>query len=906
MRVHFLAFVLASLVVCGTPALGVVSTGFDFPVGDANGGGWNTTAGYWWLQWTGSVYHPGEDWNKNGTSGDGDMGEPVFAASEGTVIASGNYGAGWGNIVLVEHRLPDGSTVWSQYAHLQQIHVGSGDVSRRQQIGTVGDNFGMYAAHLHFELRTQYRAADAWVSGWSQAQIQNYYVRPSDYINARRSLCTPASVSWTSTPPQNVWYNTDRQLVYSVAGTGPPSVTESPSGAVGDGIIWLSQGGQGPLRDYTVTVSNACGSDSRTWRGGYDTVAPSTNFSGPATSAWLPAGSQVAWNPTDGTSGVGSSSFVWDNGSTNAHIPEGVHGVTVSATDNAGNNVTETHGPYWLDTSAPSISLSGPATSTWMNKAGAPYSVTWSATDATSGILDKKLTWDNGGQTNASPAAIPEGKRSATVWAKDNATNEASQTYGPWWVDTTPPVPGVAFSPSAPNGENGWYVSDPTMTVVATDPNGADGSGVNGMFYSLDGGAEAPFTIPVLVSGDGIHTCSARATDVAGNSGSTGDVIVKVDMTPPVFDSIYTDSESRSLNTLVATWSCSDPDSGIADYQYWIGSTQGADDIATATLTRGANWAYAMNLNLTPGQTCYFTVRAKNVAGLWSIVVHSAQITANQGGYDASSSLNMGGVSVSPRTSANYRIVDSIGQFVVDASSSANYIVEHGYWHTDLATVEVDSVGAAKAMDNGKTIQLGSALEPVVVTAGTSTFAGRFYVEQPDRSSGMAVQYGPAVGPTLVEGDQVWLLGKTDTLSGERVIKYAEPHVVGHLNSPLAPLFMVVPNLGGGDLNNYTPGVLDGIGLNNIGLLVRTYGGLVSHRDTQGRFFYLDNGDDLYDGYRYGIRIICDGFAGGGKLTMPSFGQSVVVTGISAVVTVNGKPARAIMPRYQSDIVPVH
>jgi hypothetical protein len=38
--------------------------------------------------------------------------------------------------------------------------------------------------------------------------------------------------------------------------------------------------------------------------------------------------------------------------------------------------------------------------------------------------------------------------------------------------------------------------------------------------------------------------------------------------------------------------------------------------------------------------------------------------------------------------------------------------------------------------------------------------------------------------------------------------------------------------------------------VNNIGLLVKTFGGLVSFRDSLGRFFYLDldNGNGLFDG----------------------------------------------------------
>ena len=715
------------------------------------------------------------------------------------------------------------------------------------------------------------------------------------------TYCTPANIWWTWTPTENRWYRSNEHLTYGTSGSNISVATSA---------MYLADAGLG-WHDYWAHAWNGCGDVTVHWAGGWDNQAPTASRTGGAApNTWYNTSQTVSWSASDGHSGVKRQWYQWAGGGWNesggpASLPEGKSALEVKVEDNAwnggsqdGNVAVVNLGEYWKDTANPSLSLSGPATSTWLNT---PQTVTWSATDATSGILDKKLTWDNGGQTNASPTAIPQGKRSATVWAKDNALNEATQTYGPWWIDTTPPVPGVALSPSAPNGENGWYVSDPTMSVVATDPNGTDGSGVNATFYTLDGAPEAPFTVPVLVSGDGIHTCSARATDVAGNAGSTGDVIVKIDTTPPVFDSIYTDSESRSLNTLVATWSCSDPDSGIADYQYWIGSTAGASDIAGATLTHGNNWAYAMNLDLMPGQTCYFSVRAKNVAGLWSDVVHSALITANQGGYDASPSLNSGGVSVSPRASANYRIVDSIGQFVVSTSESPSFVMEHGYWHAEIPILEADGPGAAKAIANGQTLQIGSQVKPVVVISGTSTFADRFYIESLDRISGIACQYGAAGGPALVEGDRVYVIGKLNTIGNERMLQFASPTFVTRLD-PLAPMYIGVPFLGGVALNQWTPGVLDGIGLNNVDLLVRTYAGLVSYRDPQGRFFYLDNGDNLYDGSGYGIRIVCDGFAGGGKLAMSAYGETVIVTGISSVVTINNQAVRALRPRRQTDI----
>jgi murein DD-endopeptidase MepM/ murein hydrolase activator NlpD len=54
----------------------------------------------------------------------------------------------------VAHKVPDGRTLHSMYAHLDRIDVERGAlVPRGGKIGTVGTANGYYPAHLHFEMR---------------------------------------------------------------------------------------------------------------------------------------------------------------------------------------------------------------------------------------------------------------------------------------------------------------------------------------------------------------------------------------------------------------------------------------------------------------------------------------------------------------------------------------------------------------------------------------------------------------------------------------------------------------------------------------------------------------------------------------------------------------------------------
>ena len=97
--------------------------------------------------------HLGDDLNGIGGM-DTDLGDPVYAVGGGRVIYSCDVQQGWGNVVIIAHRLPDGTRFQSFYGHLQRRDLAAGmDVVRGQQLGTIGKGGGAYPAHLHFEVR---------------------------------------------------------------------------------------------------------------------------------------------------------------------------------------------------------------------------------------------------------------------------------------------------------------------------------------------------------------------------------------------------------------------------------------------------------------------------------------------------------------------------------------------------------------------------------------------------------------------------------------------------------------------------------------------------------------------------------------------------------------------------------
>lgn len=155
-------------------------------------------------------YHTGEDWYGGR---DASLGQPVRAAADGRVTYS--YPLGWGRdggVVVIEHTLPDGSIVYTQYGHLfeaegvvfpQRLSC----VTRGQVIGVIGD--ARPAPHAHFEVRLSqpdtpgpgYASGDIIAQGWRKpAQFianANAWAHPAH----RWHILTSAGPAGPSAPP---------------------------------------------------------------------------------------------------------------------------------------------------------------------------------------------------------------------------------------------------------------------------------------------------------------------------------------------------------------------------------------------------------------------------------------------------------------------------------------------------------------------------------------------------------------------------------------------------------------------------------------------------------------------------------------------------------------------------------
>ena len=340
---------------------------------------------------------------------------------------------------------------------------------------------------------------------------------------------------------------------------------------------------------------------------------------------------------------------------------------------------------------------------------------------------------------------------------------------GPYRFDGTPPRNPTAAAEvhGAPNGAWQSNVSDPAFTWTGAFDNasgiagylvyfGTDEQGTSGGFVSSASFDPAPVDT-------GTYYLRVRARDAAGNYADEWATLFtfKYDASAPPAPVVADDGPySGSKTKIHAQWSADDPESGISEFSFAVGTSAGADDVVGWT-SCGSSREAVISIpepGLSVGPTYYVSVKARNGAGAWSAVGSSD------------------GIQLAPNAG---------------------------------------TIAHAKSLADGVPV----ALENKIVTAA---FPGCYYVEESDRTSGILVLgVGPDVGAAVTIGGLMGLnsVGERAILSPVAVVELPpDPSRVPR------PLFLASRRLGGADFNAYTPGASGGIGLNNVGLLVTVSG----------------------------------------------------------------------------------
>ncbi|KKB43998.1 murein hydrolase activator EnvC family protein [Bacillus thermotolerans] len=95
---------------------------------------------------------------------------PIVAAADG-VVSRSYYSSSYGNAIFISHSI-NGKVYTTVYAHMSERVVQSGEVSKGQVIGYMGNTGRSYGQHLHFEIHE---------GPWTQSKENA--VDPAKYIN---------------------------------------------------------------------------------------------------------------------------------------------------------------------------------------------------------------------------------------------------------------------------------------------------------------------------------------------------------------------------------------------------------------------------------------------------------------------------------------------------------------------------------------------------------------------------------------------------------------------------------------------------------------------------------------------------------------------------------------------------
>jgi len=178
----------------------------------------------------------------------------------------------------------------------------------------------------------------------------------------------------------------------------------------------------------------------------------------------------------------------------------------------------------------------------------------------------------------------------------------------------------------------------------------------------------------------------------------------------------------------------------------------------------------------------------------------------------------------------------------------------------------------------------------------TGALGEAVWIEEKDRTSGLLLLVRNQT--PLQPGDVVDVSGEMATLGFTRALVVQSLHRLDTFAPPTAPAPLMMNNqtIGGANPNDFTFGVTGGVGLFNVGLLIRTSGRVTA---IGPGYFYLDDGSALGDPTgNVGVRVFTEG------MVNPSLGDFLTVTGlvVAAEYEPTGDSVRMIVPRDQNDL----
>jgi subtilisin family serine protease len=431
----------------------------------------------------------------------------------------------------------------------------------------------------------------------------------------------------------------------------------------------------------------------------------------------------------------------------------------------------------------------------------------------------------------SSCAAAPDADESINYTPSNNGTGylmiKRVSGSGTWTLtgpaDYDPPVPGTAVSPQYAISQpilvsySGAYDvgSSGLKNVELWFKKGAGGAWTNSGLTSSTGSGSFSFS---GATGDDLYYFDLVAEDYAGNRSSAasggGDCLTVYDTTPPTVPGMVTAGAAYTGSTSVTfTWNASaDAGSGVAGYECQIGTSPGSGDVYDGPA------GLSKTITGSIGQAYFCRVRASDNAGLVSLWAGD----------------------------------------------------ENGITVVENPDISISQAKLLPLVPAAQSVGICGKIVSGAFSDGPNSF---IYIQEPDRSSGIRVDLKSQVWLPVGEVCQV---GGTLDVSPDGEKRIINATIFGEGGASISPLFMTNRSLGGGDWNwNPTTrtgqmGVSGGVGLSNIGLLVRVSGTVVSIEEPRHVYY-------IYDGSFDGVVKVIDN-------TWPfvSVGDYVTISGVSS------------------------
>ncbi len=393
-------------------------------------------------------------------------------------------------------------------------------------------------------------------------------------------------------------------------------------------------------------------------------------------------------------------------------LADGVHAITVQASDAAGNtsavsaslSVTIDSGisaPSVPDLAAASDSgasstddLTNDNTPTFNGTAEANCTVT-----LYEGVTSLGSTTANGaGAWSITTGALSDGVHNVFATASDTAGNSASSVTLPVTIDTAAPAapstPDLAAASDSGISSTDNITSDSTPTLDGTAEalstvqifDGVTSLGTT----TVSGIGNWTFTTGVLA--DGVHSFTAVATDVAGNVGvASGALAVTIDtsIAAPSTPDLAAASDSGSSNTDNNTNDTTPTFNGTAEANSTVTIFDSVTSLGSTTADGLGNWSFTTGALADGGHS--MTAVASDAAGNVSSASAALVVTIDTAPPGAPSTPDLNAASDSGTSSTDNITNDTTP--TLDGTSEANAIVEIFDGVTSLGTTNASGAG---------------------------------------------------------------------------------------------------------------------------------------------------------------------------------------------------------------------